>query len=266
MQLTAIWRFLFRREFSSIGLVGSLNNAHIYVPESYFLPASATFRQAYPGLLDSADFSFAFADRPLSEANQSQEFQEARKQFMGIEAVFPESYEEMDMSLKTAAYKLKIGSEKQLIWAGATWIATFTLIHQVAAFAIRPLNYFPLLPCAFGIGGMVYKGWKISDDAIELLSDSPRNAAILAHQLSAEQLYNKERAKLASPPHSWFITSNGNDWFHDLLLGPTSRRQAIAQNCLVTQIYMSQKEETDVQREIEKHFKEKLHPKEDDIL
>lgn len=250
----------------SIGLIGNRDNAHIYVPESYLRPETSTFRQAYPGLLDSTEFTFAFADRPLSSSNQSQEFQEERKKFMQIEPVFPESYEEMDMSLKTAIYKLKIGSERQLIWAGASWIAAFTMVHQVASFAIKPLMIFPLLPCVFGIGGMIYKGWNISDDSIELLSDTPQNAAILAHQLTAEQLYNKERKKFISPPHRWFLTSNGNDWFHDLLLGPTSRRQKVAQNNLITQIYMTKSENVDAAEEIGKHFKDELDSENRDEL
>jgi len=242
-------------EFTSIGVIGSLNSGHIYVPESYLLPSSALYSQAYPGLLKSSDFVFAFENRPLLSSNQSEEFQNARKQFMELEPVFPESFEEMDMSLKMAIVKLKVDSEQEILKSGVVWISVFTLIHQVASWAIRPLNYFPLLPCAFGIGGMIYKGWKLGEDAIELLGDSPENAAILAHQLSAELQYNKERKKLMSGPKKWFISSTGNDWFNDLLAGPTTRKHTIAQNTLVSQIYLSKQEDNEIQQEMGKHFK-----------
>lgn len=239
----------------AIGLVGSLSRAHIYIPESYLVPKTALFREAYPHLLKSSDYTFEFENSSLGSANQNEKFQEARKKFMEIEPVFVESYEEMDMSLKSTALKLKMETEKEIIKSGASWIATFTLIHQVAAFFIRPVMLFPLLPCAFGIGGMIYRGWKIADDSIEILADSPQNAAILSHHLSAEIDYNKERRKYASAPHSWFLTSKGNDWFTDLLAGPTSRKWAVAQSALVGQIYQSKKEEEELQKELGKHFK-----------
>lgn len=228
------------------------------------VPSTGLFRDAYPRLLKSNDYTFEFEGATLASANQNEAFQEARKKFITIEPVLVESYEEMDMSLKSAALKLKLGAEKEIIKAGATWIATFTIIHQVAAFFIRPVMLFPLLPCAFGIGGMVYKGWKFGDDTIEMLADTPQNAAVLAHHLSAELMYNKERRQFMSAPQKWFVTSAGNDWLTDLLSGPTSRKHAVAQNALVGQIFQSQKEDESVQKELGKHFKPKEEQK--DIL
>lgn len=231
-----------------------MENAHIYVPGSYLLPPSALFSQAYPGWLQTAEFLFAFENLPLSSANQNPKFQEARKQLMELEPVFPESFEEMDMSIKAAGLKLKMEGELKVIRAGVTWISAFTLIHQVGAFLIKPINLFPLLPCAFGIGGMIYQGWKLQDEIIELLADSPENAAILVHQLSSEVLYNKERRKYLSGPEKWMITSTGNDWLHDLLAGPISRKLAIAQSCLLTQLAMSKQDGVLTQGDLEKHL------------
>jgi hypothetical protein len=206
-------------------------------------------------MLEGADVVFKFKDRALEESNQSQEFQDARAEFMAIEPVFPESFEEMDMSLKNVALKLKMNTEKEIIWSGVACISVLTVIHQAAAFMVKPVGLFPLLPCAFGIGAMVYKGWKTSDEIIELLGDTPQNAAILAHQTSAELAYNKERRKFIGAPEKYFLTQSGNDWLHELLTGPTSRRHAIAQNTLLTQIYISQEDTEGMRTEIEKHFK-----------
>lgn len=239
---------------TSIGIIGSLSNGHLYIPESYLLPPTASFSQAYPGLLDHADYAFAFKNRPLGESILSQEFQEARKKFMELEPVFPESYDEMDMNLKITAHKMAKNAEKEIILSGAAWIAGFTALHQVAAFAIKPVMLFPLLPCAFGIGGMVYRGWKLSEDCVEHFADSPEHAAILSHQLSAELLYNKERKKFLGIPQKWFITRTGNDWLNDLLSGPLSRKHAVAQTALLTHIVAAQEDRAKLQAELEKHF------------
>lgn len=225
------------------------------MPEPYLVPSTSLFREAYPRLLKSNDYVFEFEGLPLASSNQSEAFQTARKKLMQLEPVFVESYEEMDMSLKSVGLKLKLETEKEIIKSGVTWIASFTLVHQVAAFFLRPVMLFPLLPCAFGIGGMIYRGWKFGDDTIEMLADTPQNAAVLAHQLTAEMAYNEERRKYMSGPKKWFITSSGNDWLTDLLAGPTSRKHAVAQNALVSQIYQSQKEDEEAAQEIGKHFK-----------
>lgn len=229
------------------------------------MPATAFFKDAYPRLLRSSEYAFEFENQPLAAANQSEAFQEARKRFMEVEPVLPESYEEMDMSLKRAGLSLKLDTEKEIIKSGAVWIASFTFIHQIAAFAIRPVMLFPLLPCAFGIGGMIYKGWQLSDSKIELLADTPEHAATLAHQIAAELAYNKERKKYMSAPNKWFITESGNDWLTDLLSGPTSRKFAVAQNALLGQIYLHQQEEAALTQELGKHFKPKPE-EEKDIL